>query len=82
MDTNEARELGGGVRVDVSLTGDGRSGFDQSNLRAKLDLEKDSAKLSLGWVGEGLKQKRDYGGERGEKTNNNNNNTIQGVREH
>jgi hypothetical protein len=41
----------------VGLTGDDRSGFDQSDPRAKPDLEKDLAELTLGAVGEGTKTK-------------------------
>jgi hypothetical protein len=56
---DEAEEPGGGVRVDVGLTGDDRSGFDQSDPRAKPDPKKDLAELSSVVVGEGLKQKWD-----------------------
>jgi hypothetical protein len=80
MDTDGAEETSGEARVNLGLTGDGRSGFDQSDPRAKLDPEKDSAELSLGAVGEGLKQKRDKreerGGKEGEKS------TTQGGRKH
>jgi hypothetical protein len=47
--------------------GDGRSGLDQSDPRAKPKLENDSAKLSSRAIGKGLKQKRDKGNERGKK---------------
>lgn len=47
-------------------SGDGRSGLDQSDPRAKPKLKNDSAELSSRAVGKGLKQKRDRG-ERGGK---------------
>jgi len=40
MDMDGAEETSGEARVNLGLTGDGRSSFNQSNLRAKLDPKK------------------------------------------